>query len=148
MKKAVILIVSLALVASSAVFAAERGQLISLLANYADLKERVQEIREARKAGYASDSKMLMDLFAKISEAKRDTFQFRADQHTTGTMNKTDETTSNMIYAYEAMGQIVASEVDRNLYLPESDISLRLAEKYEEIWKMIDSSIPVVSVPS
>jgi len=71
MKKAVRLIVSLALVASSAVFAGERGQLISLLADYADLKERVQEIREARKGGYASDSKMLMDLFAKSSEAGR-----------------------------------------------------------------------------
>lgn len=148
MKNVVMLIVSLALVTSSAVFAGEKGQLVRLLANYAELKLRVQEIRDARMSGYASDSKMLMDLFAEISKAKQEAFQLRADQHTTGTMNKTDETTSNMIYAYEAMGQIVAAEVDRNLYLPESDISLRLAEKYEEIWKMMDASIPVVSVPS
>jgi len=148
MKTFVILIVSLVLTTSSVVSAAERGQLVSLLADYADLKERVQEIREARKAGYTSDSKMLMELFGEISEARQETFQLRAAQHTTGTMNKTDETTSNMIYAYEAMGQIVAAEIDRNLYLPDSDISLRLADKYEEIWKMVDSSIPVVSVPS
>ncbi|HLZ36030.1 MAG TPA: hypothetical protein VKP13_18660 [Nitrospira sp.] len=143
-----ILLVSLALVTSSAVSAREKGPLVSLLAGYVDLKERVQEIREARKSGHASDSRMLMELFAEIIEAKQETFQFRAAQHTTGTMNKIDETTSNMIYAYEAMGQIVAAEVDRNLYLPDSDISLRLAEKYEELWKMIDSSIPSVSVPS
>jgi hypothetical protein len=148
MKNLAILIVSLVLITPSAVFAGEKGQLVSLLADYADLKERVHEIREVRKAGYASDSKMLMDLFAEISEARQETFQFRAAQHTKGTMNKNDETTSNIIYAYEAMGQIVAAEVDRNLYLPDSDISLRLAEKYEEIWKMIDGSIPVVSVPS
>lgn len=148
MRNAVILLVSLALVTSSAVSAGEKEPLVSLLADYADLKQRVHAIREARKSGHASDSRMLMELFGEISEARQETFQFRAAQHTTGTMNKTDETTSNIIYAYEAMGQIVAAEVDRNLYLPDSDISLRLAEKYEELWKMIDGSIPVVSVPS
>jgi hypothetical protein len=148
MRNTVILLVSLALVTSSAVFAADKGQLVSLLADYAELKQKVQDVREARKSGYASDSNVLMELFGEISEARQETFQFRAAQHTTGTMNKTDETTSNLIYAYEAMGQIIAAEVDRNLYLPDSEISLRLADKYEEIWKMIDSSIPVVSVSS
>jgi hypothetical protein len=148
MKNLAIPIVSLVLVTLSPVFAGEKGELVSLLADYADLKQKVHEIREARKSGHASDSKMLMELFAGILEAKQETFQFRAAQHTTGRMNKTDETTSHMIYAYEAMGQIVAAEVDRNLYLPDSDISLRLAEKYEEIWKMIDGSIPLVSVSS
>jgi len=89
-----------------------------------------------------------MELFGEISEARQQTFQLRAGQHTTGTMNKTNEMTSNMIFAYKAMDQIVAAEIDRNLYLPDSDISLRLAENYEEIWKMVDSSIPAVSVPS
>lgn len=148
MKTIVVLIVSLLLVTSSAIFAVETGRLVSLLTDYAELKQKVQEVREARKSGNASDSKTLMELFGEISEARQESFQFRAAQHTTGTMNKTDETTSNMIYAYEAMGQIVASEIDRNLYLPDSDISLRLADKYEEIWKLIDSLIPVVSVSS
>ena len=148
MNTLVILIVSLVLGHSSAVFATEKGQLLSLLTDYALLKERVQEVREARKSGNASDSTMLMDLFGEISEARQETFQFRAAQHTAGTMNKTDETTSCILYAYEVMGQIVSAEVDRNLYLPTSDISLRLADRYEEIWKMIDSSIPVVSVSS
>ena len=148
MKTIVVLIVSLLLVTSSAVFAVETGRIVSLLTDYAELKQKVQEVREARKSGHASDSNALMELFGEISEARQESFQFRAAQHTTGTMNKTDETTSNMIYAYEAMGQIVAAEVDRNLYLPDSDISLRLADKYEEIWKLIDSLIPVVSVSS
>jgi hypothetical protein len=34
------------------------------------------------------------------------------------------------------------------LYLPDSDTGLRLAEKYEEIWQLMDASIPVVSVSS
>jgi len=144
----VILIVSLVLGQSSAVVAAEQGQLLSLLTGYAELKQRVQEVREARKSGNASDSTMLMELFGEISEARQETFQFRAAQHTTGTMNKTDETTSCILYAYGVMGQIVSAEVDRNLYLPTSDISLRLADKYEEIWKMIDSAIPAVSLSS
>jgi hypothetical protein len=148
MKNLVILIVSLVLVAPSTVFAGEKGQLVNLLADYSDLKQRVQGVRDARKSGYASDSKMLMDLFAEISEAKQETFQFRTHHHTTGTMDKTDETASCMIYAYEAMGQIIAVEVDRNLYLPDSDTGLRLAEKYEEIWQLMDASIPVVSVSS
>jgi hypothetical protein len=143
-----ILIVSLVLGQSSAVVAAEKGQLLSLLTGYAELKQRVQEVREARKSGNASDSTMLMELFGEISEARQETFQFRAAQHTTGTMNKTDETTSCILYAYGVMGQIVSAEVDRNLYLPTSDISLRLADKYEEIWKIIDSAIPAVSLSS
>ncbi|HEU4685122.1 MAG TPA: hypothetical protein VFS39_11535 [Nitrospira sp.] len=128
--------------------AGDGGQLVRLLADYAGLKERVQEIRAARKAGHASDSMMLMELFGDIVEARQAAFQFRAAQHTTGTMNKTDETTSTMIYAYEAMSQMVAAEVDRNLYLPESDISLRMADRYEEIWKLVDAAIPAVSVTS
>lgn len=148
MNALVALIVPLVLLWTGAVFAGEQGTLVSLLADYADLKQRVQEVRDARKSGNSSDSRRLMDLFSDISEAKQETFQFRADQHTAGTMNTTDETTSCMIYAYEAMGQIIAAEVDRNLYLPNSDTTLRLADKYEDIWMMMDASIPVVSVPS
>ena len=148
MKGILIHVVSLVLICSSAVFAAEKGQLIRLLTDYADLKQQVQDVREARKSGYSTDSKGLMNLYAEISTAKQETFQFRSDHHTAGSMDKTDETASYMIYAYEAMSQIIAAEVDRNLSLSSSETSLRLSEKYEDIWKMLDSSIPVVSAPS
>lgn len=142
------LIVALVVLLPQAQAAGERETLVPLLEHYASLKARVLEVRETRKAGYASDSGHLMMLFSDISEAKQDAFQFRADHHSTGTMSPTDETASNVIYAYEAMGQIVSAEVDRNLYLPHSDASLRLADKYEELWNMIDASIPVVSITS
>lgn len=148
MNAVLILAAALVLLCSSAVFAGNQERLVSLLVDYADLKQRVLEIREARKSGYSSDSRELMELYTEISAAKQETFQFRSDHHTAGTMDKTDETTSNMIYAYEAMSQIIAAEVDRNLSLSSSDTSRRLSEKYEDIWKMLDPSIPVVSAPS
>lgn len=149
MKALLMIIVSLVWIGSgSAVFAEGNGTLMSLITDYADLKERVQDVREARKSGYAADSVLLMGLYAEISTAKQDTFQFRADQHKSGTTGKTDETTTWIIYAYEAMAQMIFAEIDHNLYLPHSDTGLRLADKYEEIWRMIDSSIPVVSFTS
>ncbi len=141
-------LLTLVLSAPSTLIAGDQETLVRLLEHYAALKTRVLDVRATRKAGHASDSGNLMLLFSEISEAKQRAFQFRADHHTTGTMSPTDETASNVIYAYEAMGQIVSAEVDRNLYLPHSDASLRLAEKYEELWKMIDSFIPSVSVTS
>jgi hypothetical protein len=148
MKVWLLLLMSVIVLFPRSLTAGDQEPLHRLLEAYAELKQRVLEVRETRKAGYASDSGSLMVLFSDISEAKQDAFQFRADQHISGVMSKTDETTSSMIYAYEAMSQIVSAEVDRNLYLLHSDAGLRIAEKYEELWKMIDSSIPAVSVTS
>jgi hypothetical protein len=128
--------------------AGEKGKLVSLLADYADLRERVQEVRETRKSGYASDTKNLTALFKEISDAKQEAFKFRDAIHKTEAAgNNTHVTTSYMIYAFEAMNEIIKAEIERNLYLPNSDVPLRLAEKYEEAWKIIDPSIPVVSAP-
>lgn len=128
--------------------AGETGKLVSLLADYADLRGRVQEVRETRKSGYASDSKDLADLMKDISEAKVATHKFRsANQKAKEAANKAIVTTSYTIYAYDVMSHLIFAELDRNLWLPNSDFPLLLAEKYEEIWKIIDPSIPVVSVP-
>ena len=86
MKPFIILVVPLVLVAPSAGFAGEKGQLESLLADYDVLKERVQDVRDARKSGHVSDSKMLMDLFGESArQGKRRSY---SEQHTKGTMNK------------------------------------------------------------
>lgn len=125
--------------------AGEKGRLVGLLVDYADLKQRVQEVRETRKSGYASDTKSLIALATEIQESRVAADKFRNAIHIVGvTENKTEVTASNLLYAYGAMSQMVQSEIDRNLYLQKSDVSLRLAEKYEEIWNMIDPFIPAV----
>jgi hypothetical protein len=95
--------------------------------------------------GYASDPNSLSTLVGEMSEAQIATGKFRHDNHKLNPMgNKTDVTTSYMLYAYDAMYQMIQTEIDRYVYLPNSDVPIRLAEKYEEIWKMIDPFIPVV----
>lgn len=141
-------ILTLILFLPNASMAGEKGKLVSLLADYVDLKERVQEVREARKSGYSSDTKSLIALAMEIQESRVATDKFRTANHKVGVAeNKTEVTASNLLYAYGAMSQIIQAEIDRNLFLPNSEIPLRLAEKYEEIWKMIDASIPVVTAP-
>ena len=125
--------------------AGEKGKLVSLLVDYADLKQRVLEVRETRKSGYASEPKSLLALGKEIQQATLDTMKFRISELTPGTKDKNQETTTNMIYAYNAMGQLIQAELDR--YSQFSNVGLQLAEKYEEIWKFVDPSIPVVSAP-
>ncbi|MDX2253216.1 MAG: hypothetical protein NW202_13100 [Nitrospira sp.] len=126
----------------------EKGKLVSLLVDYADFRHRVQEVRETRRSGYASDTKDLITLAKGIGECIIAAQKFRSAIHIVGvTDNKAEVTASNLIYAYAAMSQIVHAEIDRNIYLSKSDIPLRVAEKHEELWKMIDPSIPVVSIP-
>lgn len=130
--------------------AGDKGKFVSLLSDYADLRERVQEVRKTRESGYASDTKSLIALANEISEAKVATDNFRiANRKVESTGNKTVVSASYMVYAYDAMSQMIQVEIDRYFYLPHSDVSLRLAAKYEEIWKMIDPSIPAVpTVPA
>lgn len=126
----------------------EKGRLASLLVDYANFRQQVLEVREARKSGYSSDGNSLVALAKGMMESMAAARKFRSSVHVVGvTDTKAEITASNLVYAYGAMSQIVYAEMDRNLYLQKSDIPLRLAEKYEEIWKMIDASIPVVSIP-
>ena len=143
----VIWFLTLILFLPSASIAGEKEKLVSLLADYADLKQRVQEVREARKSGYASEPKSLLALGKEIKQATEDTLKFRNTGFTPGTDNKNQvtATTTNMIYAYDAMGQLILGELDRYLQFP--NVGLQLAEKYEEVWKIVDPSIPAVSIP-
>ena len=140
-------LVALILFLPNVSMAGEKGEIVSLLADYVDLKQRVQEVRDARKAGYASDTKSLIVLSNDILKSRVATDKFRSAIHIVGvTENKSEVTASNLLYAYGAMSLIVHAEIDRNIYLQKSDVPLRLAEKYEDIWKIIDPSIPVVTV--
>ena len=143
----VIWLLILILFLPNASMAGEKGKLVSLLADYVDLKQRVQEVREARKAGYASDTKSLTALATDIMKSRVATDKFRNAIHVVGvTENKSEVTASNLLYAYGVMSLIVETEIDRNIYLQKSDVPLQLADKYEDIWKIIDPSIPVVTV--
>jgi hypothetical protein len=140
-------LLTLILLLPSASMAGEKGTLVSLLADYADLKQRVQEVREARKSGYASEPKSLWALGKEIKRATEENLKFRNTGFTPGTDNKNQvtATTTNMIYAYDAMAQLILAELDRYLQFP--SVGLQLAEKYEEVWKIVDPSIPAVSIP-
>lgn len=139
----------LVILSPNLVFAGETGKLVSLLADYADLKQRVQDVREARKSGYSSDSKSLIGLSVEIHTARTETVQFRSSAHKVEVReNPTEATASFLIYAFDAMSQIVQAEIDRNLFVQKSDLPLRVMEKYEEIWRMVDASIPTVNASS
>ena len=65
-------VLTLILFLPNASLAGEKGKLVSLLADYADLKQRVQEIQSARKDGYSSDSKEMIALMKEIESANKE----------------------------------------------------------------------------
>src|SRR4051812_7249481 len=96
----------------SAAMAGAKGTLVSLLADYTDLRERVQEVRETRKSGYSTDTKALLALAKEISEAREATNKYRAANHKTAMDNKADAVTGfYMVYAYDAMSQMITAEI-------------------------------------
>jgi len=79
-----------------------------------------KEVREARKSGYASEPKSLLALGKEIKQATEENLKFRNNGFTTGKDNKNQltATTTNMIYAYDAMAQLILAELDRYLQFP------------------------------
>ncbi len=124
--------------------AGEKGKLVGLLADYADLKQRVQEIQSARKDGYSSDNKEMIALMKEIEMANREVQTYHG-QLKPGTEDKRHTVPLALSYAYNAMLQLISAELDRNLY--KSDLAAKLSGKYADIWQTVDSSIPVVSAP-
>ena len=59
-------------IGTSPVATGEKGKLVHLLADYADLKQRVQGIQSARKDGYSSDSKEIIALMKEIQAANQE----------------------------------------------------------------------------
>jgi hypothetical protein len=43
------------------------------------------------------------------------------------------------------MFQLISTEFDRNIY--KSDLAAKLSDKYADIWKTVDPSIPVFPAP-
>jgi hypothetical protein len=128
----------------SAVSAGEKGKLVSLFADYADLKQRVQEIQSARKDGYSSDSKEIIALIKEIHGANKDVHTYQM-QLKPGSDEKAYAVPLALSYAYNAMLQMLTTELDRNTY--KTDLAAKLSEKYADIWKTVDPSIPVFSAP-
>jgi hypothetical protein len=145
-----ILLLALIAICPTASIAGEQDKIASLLAGYADFRERVLKVSEIRKSGYASDTRSMLILQEEIIQARRSVVEFMFENRkATPLRNTTDLRTSYMHYAYQAMIQMLEAEIDRNHFPPYSDVPLRLAEKYEEIWKMLDPFILAVpTVPT
>ncbi|HBH81017.1 MAG TPA: hypothetical protein DDY39_14420 [Nitrospira sp.] len=143
MRYAVALLLLLALSAPS--LAGEKGKLVSLLADYADFKHRVQDIRTTRQSGYASDSKELLELRKEILAALQDVDDYQTKLNARTRDDPANEVPLALTYAYSAMFHIVSMELDRNLY--RSNLPLKLSEKYADIWGMVDPLIPAFSAP-
>ena len=139
----VIWLLILILFLPSTSMAGEKGKLVSLLADYADLKQRVQEIQSARNDGYSSDSSEMLALMKDIHVANREVETYRG-QLKRGSEEKHTVPLA-LGYAYNAMLQLISTELDRNLY--KSGLAATLSAKYADIFQTIDPSIPVVSAP-
>ena len=127
-----------------AVSAGEKGKLVSLLADYADLKQRVEEIQSARRDGYSSDSKEIIALMKEIQAANEEVQTYQSKLKA-GSDDKSHSVPISLTYAYNAMLQLISTEFDRNIY--KSDLAAKLSDKYADIWKTVDPSIPVFSAP-
>lgn len=62
----------------NASMAGEKGKLVGLLADYADLKQRVHEIQSARKDAYLSDTKEMIALMKEIEAAKQEAWTYHS----------------------------------------------------------------------
>jgi hypothetical protein len=94
--------VTLILFFSKATMAGEKGKLVSLLADYADLKQRVQEIQSARKDGYSSGSKEMIALMKEIEVANKE-MQTYHGQLKQGSEDKRHAVPPAFSHAYNAM---------------------------------------------
>lgn len=143
MKLYVVLLVVLAcpLLAS----AGEKGELVSLLADYAALKQRVKEMQSARQDGYSSDSKEVIALMQEIQAANKEVYTYQA-QLKSGSDVKAYAVPWALGYAYTAMLAWLITELDRNT--AKTDLAAKLSDKYLDIWQTADPYIPVYSAPS
>lgn len=144
MKSSLMLMIALVSILPSAIFAGEKGRLVSLLADYADLKQLVQGVQAARKDGYSSDSKEMIALMKEIEVANKEVQTYHG-QLNPGSEDKSHTVPLALSYAYNAMLQLISTELDRNYY--KSDLAAKLSGKYADIWQTVDPSIPVFSAP-
>jgi len=143
MRYAIVLLLLLSVSAPS--LAGEKGKLVSLLADYADFKHRVQDIRTTRQSGYSSDNKELLELRTEILAALQDVNDYQTQLNARKRDDPANEVPLALTYAYSAMFHIVSMELDRNLY--RSNLPLKLSGKYADIWGMVDPLIPAFSAP-
>ena len=62
-----------------------------------------------------------------------------------GSDDKSHSVSIALTYAYNAMIQLISTEFDRTIY--KSDLAAKLSDKYADIWRTVDPSIPVISAP-
>jgi hypothetical protein len=137
-------LLTLILFLPSASIAGEEGKLVGLLADYASLKQRVQEFQAVRKDGYSSDPNELIALMKELNVFNKEVQRFNVE------IKRSDERNRAVGFAlgnaYIAMLQLVNLELDRTWF--KFDLAAKLSGKYTDIWQTVDSAIPVVSPSS
>lgn len=124
--------------------AGEKAKLVGLLADYSDLKQRVQEVQSSRKDGNSSDMKVLTALTSEIVAANNAVQAYNA-QLSPGSDEKVRSVPLALTFAYAAMHQLVSLELARTVF--KFELAATLSSKYDDIWQIIDPSIPVFSAP-
>ena len=125
--------------------AGETGKLISLLKGYADHKQRLEDIRTARTEGASYNSGQMIELKRDLLAAIKTVDEYRTQLLRGREEAATHEVPLALKYAYLAMFHIISLELDHDLY--RSHLALALSEKYVDVWRSVDPSIPTLSVP-
>ncbi|MDK2741490.1 MAG: hypothetical protein NDI90_01135 [Nitrospira sp. BO4] len=140
-------LLALLVILTSPVFAVagEPDTLLSLVADYADHKQRVQDFRATRGKGSSRDTGQLIELKRELLVAIKAVDEYRARLLRSREEAVAHDVPLALKSAYLAMFHVISMELDHTLY--RSDLALTLSEKYVDIWLAVDPSIPVMAVP-
>jgi hypothetical protein len=125
--------------------AGETGQLGSLLKGYVDHKQRLEDIRTARAEGASYGSRQMIELKRDLLAAIKAVDEYRTQLLRGREEAATHEVPLALKYAYLAMFHVISLDLDHDLY--RSNLALTLSEKYVDVWRSVDPSIPRLSVP-
>ncbi len=120
--------------------AGEPGTLLDLLESYDDHTRRVHDVRAARAEGASYESGHMLDLKRDLLAAIKAVDEYRAQLLRDREKAASHEVPLALKHAYLAMFHVISLELDHHLY--RSDVALTLSEKYVEIWRAADFSIP------
>ncbi len=142
------LIVLLILTICSPVAAGSKGKLAGFFADYDDMttraSERLSEVEEARKDGYSSDPRSLMDLGKEILDALREVTQYyyaQGKQTRIGASAQPDQRALlAMMESYKAIGGALNAETTYQTGA-KSKFILLVRAKYEDLFRFADEEV-------
>lgn len=120
--------------------AGDRDALQNLLQGYAEHSQRLQNIRATRPNGSSYRNEQMIELKKDLLMAIKAIDDYRTQLLRAKEPLATHEVPLALKYIYLAMFQVIALELDYDLY--KSKLALMLSEKYVDIWRSVDASIP------